>query len=371
MMERLNATKDNELSFQLRQKLNKSNDVAINISVPQNIIGSQLVFVQVPGSDRTELVQIPPGISAGDTFTFISSSPNVSPPPKPPCNCFRVRIPGGLGPGECFPVFLPNGDTVSVNVPFDAREGNYIDIDLDKLQYNHDTSAMQSTSQRDGEGTDASFDGSAALSQPFDSNRTSDSQREREEFLAALPPDIRAEVLAQEEKLSTTEVFDTNNSKKNNLKNREQDMDSQVLRATVPGSISSIHGKLSDHDSLSNLQDLVHDTHATSSINILSKSSENAACYLPPSSQSLPKHFGESSAGLGLSSKAKPSTFKKDEDTGSAVSVAVLKSDAKEPINLSSKLPVEQLKEVKAMLDRGDISEEEFAQLKKSIIAAL
>jgi len=176
---RIIEEEDRKLALRLQQELSGHSEAQrVQITVPHGVFGGQFVAVQIPGKAGVERVQVPPGLEPGMTFTYVSSGVNGSQPQGSSAsvpNVIRVTVPEGAMPGGTFPVVLPNGARVSVMVPTGCQPGDLLDIPVEPSQTRANSRRMHQQPQ---------------LSEA--------ELKEREEFLAALPEDIRNEILAQE-----------------------------------------------------------------------------------------------------------------------------------------------------------------------------
>ncbi|GBG33732.1 Hypothetical Protein FCC1311_099552 [Hondaea fermentalgiana] len=173
---RIIEEEDRKLAQRLQEELSgQSNALRIQCTVPAGVIGGQFIAVQIPGAG-VERVQVPPGLQPGMSFTYVTSGVNGSQGQSmanaSSSQMVRVRIPQGVSAGGTFPVVLPSGTRVSVLVPNGCQPGDELDIP---------TGEPPSSQQA-----------------PPPPPMTEAERKEREEFLAALPEDIRAELMASE-----------------------------------------------------------------------------------------------------------------------------------------------------------------------------
>jgi len=168
---------DRKLAKRLQEDLGGTS-MMIQVKVPPGVFGGQFISVQVRGRNGFERVQIPPGVNPGESFMYVTSSSSGAQEGRafsPQAESIRVCIPDGVTPGQDFTVCLPNGSQVSVVCPDGLKSGDPIDIPVNSVYM----AATQTTPTPP-----------APLSER--------ERKEREEFLAALPDDIRSEILAQE-----------------------------------------------------------------------------------------------------------------------------------------------------------------------------
>lgn len=181
------------------------NSTLLMVTVPPGLVGGQMMGVAVPGLGRNLNIVVPRGLQGGDTFHFRVPAGMMQPqqqqPQQPAMKSCTVQIPFGLVPGSTFQVILPNQRNLLVVIPPGTRDGDSL-----RIQYDDSTGSgpvagarprcrqpteQELAQQRDNE--------SLAVMESIDEVRETPEQRaEREAFLAALPEDMRAEVLAQE-----------------------------------------------------------------------------------------------------------------------------------------------------------------------------
>ncbi|KAH9254653.1 hypothetical protein BASA81_007410 [Batrachochytrium salamandrivorans] len=184
------------------------NSTLLMVTVPPGLIGGQMMGVAVPGLGRNLNIVVPRGLQGGDTFHFrvptgMMQQQQQQTNAATMKSCL-VQIPSGLVPGSTFQVILPNHRNLLVVIPPGTRDGDSL-----RIQYDDNTGSgpapssagarprcRQPTEQELAEQRDNE---SLAVMESIEQVRETPEQRsEREAFLAALPEDMRAEVLAQE-----------------------------------------------------------------------------------------------------------------------------------------------------------------------------
>jgi len=230
----------------------------------------------------------------------------------------QVKIPEGCTEGSKFRTQMPDGRSVVLEVPPGFTGGEIIGVP-----------------------SNIELEDDQELQEP-QRNLSENEQQEREAFLSALPDDIRAEVLAQEgPQIPPQPEPAPIQSSKDNEGGQQID-----LLGAYEGEDRNFHFENSLLDlpvSQQNAQQL-HDKQITKEATVNLMGSDEAApvskepFHQPPSASAKPKEFPLYTSAM-TTSPPKP--------------------------------PLERLKEAKQQLDQGEITQEEFEEIKKQVIAAI
>ena len=180
------------------------NTTTMMVVVPQGARGGQPLGVDMPGRGTVQIM-VPAGLKPGDSFQF--KVPNTALRGTPQAQEVRVRVPQGGRPGSTFPVQLPSGKVVMVAVPPGVLPGDELRVPWDAntgasmpaaAQQRAQSSRGQQRAAGAAPGAADEDEALAIMESIMEVKETAEERAEREAFLAALPEDVRREVLAQE-----------------------------------------------------------------------------------------------------------------------------------------------------------------------------
>ena len=156
-----------------------SNTMTLVAVVPEGASGGEIIEAVLQGGSKLR-VQVPRGLREGELFRFTAERPQGCKQ-----SIYEVSVPEEVDATGAFNIFLPNGDQITAVAPPGSKPGDNIGVpnDPSPLTISMSTLARHSSQM------------SANSPQP---PRSSMSGAEREAFLAALPDDIRNEVLEEE-----------------------------------------------------------------------------------------------------------------------------------------------------------------------------
>ena len=186
--------------------------------VPNGAKGGDLIEAILQGGTKVR-VMVPASHAEGDLFRFSCPRPQ---------GCkqalYEVDVPEELDATGAFSCYLPNGDLVTAVAPPGAAPGTRIGVPYDPAPL---TVSMPTLSRHASELSSSLPvpNSGAAPNPPYAENlqRSDTSTSDREEFLAALPDDIRAELLRDEEHRQNRE--------------REHQHTQNTIHVTVPSNL--------------------------------------------------------------------------------------------------------------------------------------
>lgn len=249
----------------------------------------------------------------------------------------QVEVPAGVTSGQEFRVVMPDGRAIMVMVPPGVQPGEKIglpaDAGIDEQSQTREDDATESTT-------------------------TKVDQKARAEFLAALPPELRDEVLANESRmeaeLKSSEIkAESNKELLLDFSRAGGDSDEkEVINKTGElGLIESEASEVSNKELLSQSHDYLTPRTPTKdpieSVGDLLTSGEDST----RSDNILPPQVEQAPTGA----------LKREESV----------QTPSQNIAAKPKTPLERLREAKLGLEQGKISQEEFNRIKQEVIQAL
>ena len=411
----------------LSQRLYHSDEtITIKVRVPKGYYGGQFMKLQIQGRRGFQILQIPPGLRQRDWFVFVASKKTNL---EESVQYIRLRIPDGVYENQSFGVSLPSGSRISVIVPPGLSAGDYVEVPMENSLMGQETTSQgsreeflsalpedirreimeqESLEERLTEGTfevttplglasgdsfDAVLPGGqvtpvrvphgVVAGQKFgiqtfqrDSNYGMD-PNERENFLAALPEDIRAEFstdgaedisFTQEEIHPVFDIFAQEHTE-NLLDMDTTDMSHTEERDFFPpqSEVLELLGDPIDvHESIPGPKTDSSDPFETCS-DVLPASDPTISFGSCPD----PKPKTVTSDTFESCSDILPVTNTTDS-SNSLESLSSSTASISSEVNKHSKTsPLEKLKQAKSRLDQGEISQEAFNEIKKEVIASI
>ena len=171
------------------------NTQLVRISLPENSKAGDVLRINVPGVGLRDVI-VPPGVAPGLAVEFRV--------PKSVSKIVRIVIPPNTVPGSMLTIRVPGSDeTVQVQVPPNGSPGSTLQFTVKSQRLPPPANAVGHDQHL--RSLNAVYGGAASM-QPAAPRRqaaqssglTSMSPEEREAFLAAMPPDVREELLQLE-----------------------------------------------------------------------------------------------------------------------------------------------------------------------------